>query len=272
MIINETFTMRHGVTIPKIGFGTWQIKEGDEAYRSVRYALEVGYRHLDTAAAYQNEKSVGRAIKDSHLDRGDIYVTTKLYSHIKGYESTFTEFNKSLKKLGLDYLDLYLIHAPWPWSDMGSDHTEGNIQAWRAMIELFKAGKVKSIGVSNFEIEHLDAIIKATGFVPHVNQTPFFVGRPQMALRSYCREHNILVEAYSPLITGRIFKLPIIHQLAEKYQVTPAQLAIRYTLEQGTLPLPKSTHEQWILENTKLDFQLDEADVKLLEAIEGGYR
>lgn len=272
MILNETYKLSNGLVIPKIGFGTWQIKEGDDAYRSTLYALKVGYRHIDTAAAYGNEASVGRAIKDSGIKREDIYVTTKLQSSIKGYESTFVEAEKSLKKLGLDYIDLYLIHAPWPWSDVGSDHTQGNIDSWKAMIELHKAGKLKSIGVSNFEPRHIDAIVAATGFTPHVNQIPFFVGRPQHEIRQYCQTHNILVEAYSPLITGRIFKMPLVGDLAKKYGVTIAQLAIRYTLEQGTLPLPKSTHEQWILENTKVDFTIEPEDVKKLEALEGGYR
>lgn len=264
--------MSNGVAIPKIGFGTWQIKEGEEAYRSTLYALKVGYRHIDTAAAYGNEKSVGQAIKDSGLKREDVFVTTKLQSHIKGYDSTFHEFEKSLKKLGLEYLDLYLIHAPWPWSNIGQNCTEGNIEAWKAMIELHKQGKIRAIGVSNFEIHDLEPIIKATGFVPHANQIPFFVGRPQTELREYCSKHNILVEAYSPLITGRIFKMPIVADMAMKYGVTIAQLAIRYTLEQNTLPLPKSTHEEWILENTKVDFKMDPEDVKKLHAIVGGYK
>ncbi len=272
MILKENFIMHNGVAIPKIGFGTWQIKEGDDGYRSTLYALKVGYRHIDTAAAYGNEKSVGRAIKDSGIPRQDIFVTTKLHSHIKGYESTFVELEKSLKNLGLAYLDLYLIHAPWPWSAMGTDHTQGNIDSWRAMIELHKAGKIRAIGVSNFSESDIDAIVKATGFVPHANQIPFFVGRPQIGIRDYCAKHNILVEAYSPLITGRIFKMQAVQEMAAKYKVTVAQLAIRYTLEMGTLPLPKSTHEEWILENTKVDFKIEPEDVKALLAMEGGYR
>jgi diketogulonate reductase-like aldo/keto reductase len=271
MIISDKYTMSHGVSIPKIGFGTWQIKAGEDAYRSTLYALSVGYRHIDTAAAYRNEKSIGQAIKDSGIARNQLFITTKLQSHIKGYESTFRECEKSLQKLGLDYLDLYLIHAPWPWTKIGSDCTQGNIDSWKAMIELYRQGKCRSIGVSNFEVHHIESIVKATGFIPHVNQIPFFVGNPQHEIRDYCAKNHILVEAYSPLITGRIFKLPLVNEMANKYQVTVAQLAIRYTLELNTLPLPKSTHEQWILENTKVDFKIDPADIKLLEALEGGY-
>jgi diketogulonate reductase-like aldo/keto reductase len=272
MILNDTFTMSHGLKIPKIGFGTWQIKEGDEAYQSTLIALKAGYRHIDTAAAYGNEKSVGQAIKDSGLKREDVFVTTKLPARFKGYDLAMREAAQSLRKLGLDYLDLYLIHAPWPWDDKGSDHTEGNIESWKAMIDLHKEGKLRSIGVSNFEIKDIEALIKATGFVPHVNQIPFYVGRPQTELRKYCAEKNILVEAYSPLITGRIFKMESVLEMAKKYRVTVAQLAIRYTIEQNTLPLPKSTHEEWIVENTKVDFKIDPEDVKKLEAIVGGYK
>lgn len=267
-ILDDDFILSNGVAIPKIGFGTWQIKEGKEAYESVLMALKIGYRHLDTATVYRNEKSVGRAIKDSGLKREDIFVTTKLPSHIKGYQSTFKELEKSLKKLGLDYIDLYLIHAPWPWTSIGSDHMQGNIDSWKAMIELYNNKKIRSIGVSNFAISDIEAIVKATGFVPHVNQIPFYVGNPQKDIREYCLKNNILVEAYSPLMSGKIFKLDILNQLAAKYHVTPAQIAIRYTIEQNTLPLPKSTHESRIIENKEIDFVIDQEDVKKLEAIE----
>ncbi|NCA96050.1 MAG: aldo/keto reductase, partial [Methanomicrobia archaeon] len=222
---------------------------------------------IDTATVYRNEKSVGRAIKDSGLKREEIFVTTKLPSHIKGYQSTFKELNKSLKKLGLDYIDLYLIHAPWPWTAIGSDHTQGNIDSWKAMIELYHSKKIRAIGVSNFAISDIEAIVKATGFMPHVNQIPFYVGKPQTDIRKYCSDNNILVEAYSPLMSGRIFKVELLNELAIKYQVTPAQIALRYTIEQKTLPLPKSTHETRIIENKEIDFALEQEDVDKLEAI-----
>lgn len=266
-IINEDFILSNGVAIPKIGFGTWQIKEGKSAYESVLAALKNGYRHIDTATVYRNEKSVGRAIKDSGLKREEIFVTTKLPSHIKGYQSTFKELNKSLKKLGLDYIDLYLIHAPWPWTAIGSDHTQGNIDSWKAMIELYHSKKIRAIGVSNFAISDIEAIVKATGFMPHVNQIPFYVGKPQTDIRKYCQDNNILVEAYSPLMSGRIFKVDLLNEMAAKYKVTPAQIALRYTIEQNTLPLPKSTHETRIIENKEIDFSLEQEDVDKLEAI-----
>lgn len=267
-VLDDDFILANGIAIPKIGFGTWQIKEGKAAYESVLLALKTGYRHLDTATVYRNEKSVGRAIKDSGLKRENVFVTTKLPSHIKGYESTFKEFNKSLKKLGLDYLDLYLIHAPWPWTAIGTDHTQGNIAAWKAMIELYNNKKIRSIGVSNFAVSDIEALVKATGFFPHVNQVPFYVGKRQLEIRAYCKKNNILVEAYSPLMSGRIFKVGLVNELAEKYHVTPAQIAIRYTIEQNTLPLPKSTHEARIIENKEIDFSLDKEDVEKLAALE----
>ena len=266
-IINEDFILSNGISIPKIGFGTWQIKEGKSAYDSVLSALKNGYRHIDTATVYRNEKSVGRAIKDSGLKREEIFVTTKLPSHIKGYQSTFKELDKSLKKLGLDYIDLYLIHAPWPWTAIGSDHTQGNIDSWKAMIELYNSKKIRAIGVSNFAISDIEAIVKATGFMPHVNQIPFYVGKPQTDIRKYCQDNNILVEAYSPLMSGRIFKVDLLNEMAAKYKVTPAQIALRYTIEQKTLPLPKSTHETRIIENKEIDFALEQEDVDKLEAI-----
>lgn len=267
MILKETYTMHHGRTIPKLGFGTWQIKDGEEAYQSTLWALKHGYRHIDTAAAYRNEESIGRAIKDSRIPREQLFITTKLQSHIKGYYSTFVEFNRSMKRLGLDYIDLYLIHAPWPWEFIGVNCVQGNIDSWAAMEEILAKGTVKSIGVSNFEIHDLEPLLKVAKVVPHVNQIPFWIGRPQNELRDFCKQKGILVEAYSPLATGRIFQLPILDELAKKYKRTQAQIAIRYTLEMGTLPLPKSTKEVRILENSKLDFKLSSDDVGRLHAI-----
>lgn len=263
----ETYVLSNGVHIPKIGFGTWKIKEGDEAYHAVSNALQIGYRHIDTATVYRNEKSVGRAIKDSKLPREDIFVTTKLPAEIKGYDSTFEQFNMSLTKLGLTYIDLYLIHAPWPWNDIGRDCTKGNIESWQAIIKLYQEKKIRAIGVSNFGIDDIQSLITATGFVPHVNQIPFYVGKPQDELRAFCREKGILIEAYSPLMSGLIFKMNVVNDLAKKYNVTPAQIALRYTLEQGTLPLPKSTHTDRMQENMALDFAIDEEDIRLLSSV-----
>ncbi|MBQ9707131.1 MAG: aldo/keto reductase [Clostridia bacterium] len=267
MVKNEFYTLYNGVTIPKIGFGTWQVAEGEEAYNSVTYALKVGYRHIDTAHAYGNEASVGRAIADSGIDRKDIFVTTKLPSHIKDYQGTIQHFNQSLTSLGLEYIDLYLIHAPWPWSDIGTDCTQGNIQAWKAMIELYNAGKIRSIGVSNFHPADMQVLIDATGVVPMVNQIRYFIGNTQPAIVDYCNQHNILIQAYSPLATGEIVNNEQLQPLAQKYGVTVAKICLRYCLQKGTLPLPKSTNEGRIAQNLELDFTIDQADMTFLDNI-----
>jgi diketogulonate reductase-like aldo/keto reductase len=275
MVIKDTLTLRNGVVIPLLGFGTWQIKDGEEAYASTLAALAAGYRHIDTAAAYRNERSIGRAIKDSGIPRNQLFITTKLESHLKNYEQTFVEFEQSRQRLGLDYIDLYLIHAPWPWSEWQTnpDYSQGNIAAWKAMEELYEAKKVRSIGVSNFEISHLEKLFQGIHLLPHVNQIPLWIGRPQKALRAFCSEKEIAIEAYSPLATGRIFKLDLLHTLAKKYKKTAAQIAIRFTVELGAITLPKSTNPSRIIENGELNFKLERDDlIALLELENLHYR
>ena len=267
MIKNEFFELYNGVKIPAIGFGTWQVKDGNEAYSATLMALEVGYRHIDTAHAYGNEASVGRAIRDSKIKREDIFVTTKLPSHIKTYEGAKEYFAESLASLGLEYLDLYLIHAPWPWSNIGEDCTEGNIEAWRAMIELYGEGKVRAIGVSNFAFKDITAIIDATGVKPMVNQIRYFIGNRQDAITDYCQANGILIEAYSPLATGEIVANEKLAPIAEKYGVSIPQLCIRYCLEKKTLPLPKSVHKERIEANIDLDFHIEKEDIDYLDTI-----
>jgi diketogulonate reductase-like aldo/keto reductase len=167
----------------------------------------------------------------------------------------------------LDYLDLYLIHAPWPWDEIGKDCTEGNIQVWKAMEQLYDEGRIRAIGVSNFSIKDLQAILDNCDIVPMANQIPFYIGRDQKGLLAFCQTHKIVVEAYSPLATGAILDSPEIKQMAEKYGVTSAQLSIRYCLEKDTLPLPKSTHEARIIENAQLDFNISPEDVAVLDAM-----
>jgi diketogulonate reductase-like aldo/keto reductase len=270
MVIKDTLTLRNGVVIPLLGFGTWQIKDGEEAYTSTLAALTAGYRHIDTAAAYRNERSIGRAIKDSGIPRDQLFITTKLESHLKNYEQTFVEFEQSRQRLGVDYIDLYLIHAPWPWSEWQTnpDYSQGNIAAWKAMEELYEAKKVRSIGVSNFEISHLEKLFQGIHLLPHVNQIPLWIGRPQKALRAFCSEKEIAIEAYSPLATGRIFKLDLLHTLAKKYKKTAAQIAIRFTVELGAITLPKSTNPSRIIENGELDFKLERDDLLALLELE----
>ncbi len=266
-VIKDFYVLSNGVKIPKIGFGTWQIPNGEVAYDSVMFALKHGYRHIDTAAAYRNEQSVGKAIRDSGIPRAEVFVTTKLESHIKTYQGAHDAFNQTLEDLGLKYVDLYLIHAPWPWSEIGKNCDEGNIEAWRALEEIYQSGRAKAIGVSNFSVHDLENVMKDAKIIPHANQINYHIGEDQSETQDYCEKHNILVEAYSPLATGRILNKPEIVHMADKYKVTPAQLCIRYCLEKKTLPLPKSTHEGRIVENAHLDFSISVDDMKILEEI-----
>lgn len=262
----EYYILANGVKIPKIAFGTWQIT-GQDAYTSTTYALKAGYVHIDTALAYTNEQEIGRAIKDSKIKREDIFITSKLPAEIKGYQETLDAFNKTITNLQVEYLDLYLIHAPWPWNEIGKNCTNGNIESWNAMIYLYKTGKIKAIGVSNFSNTDIDALIKATNFTPLVNQIYYHPGCRRYDIEKYCHEHNILVEAYSPFATGRIFKSIELQEIAKKYNVSVARLALRWCLERNTLPLPKSTHQDRIIDNLNLDFEISNEDLDLIDEI-----
>ncbi|MDF2908253.1 MAG: hypothetical protein K0R34_3574 [Herbinix sp.] len=267
MILQDTFTLKNGIKMPKLGLGTWQIPEGEEAYNSVLWALKHGYRHIDTAMAYGNEASVGRAIKDSGIPREEIFVTTKLPAQFKGYEIAHECFQKSLTSLGLDYIDLYLIHAPWPWDKMGIDCTEGNVASWKAFEEIYDSGKVKAIGISNFEPKHIEPILAMCKYVPMVNQIRFHIGDRQEEIVNYCQKHDILITAYSPLATGRIIGDKAIVEMAAKYQVTPAQLCIRYCLQKDMVVIPKSTKEERIISNVQVEFEITSEDMKALDQL-----
>jgi len=267
-ILEQDFVLVNGVKIPKLGFGTWQIPEGEIAYQSTLLALKHGYRHIDTAHAYGNEKSVGKAIRDSGIPREEIFVTTKLPSHIKDYEGAKTFLAESLANLNIGYIDLYLIHAPWPWSNIGQDCRMGNIEVWRYFEEAYEAGLIRSIGVSNFNVADLENIFAHAKIRPMVNQIAYFIGHRQQEITDFCQANHILVEGYSPLATGRILDNPHIQKIADKYHVTLPQLCIRYLLEHDVLPLPKSTHEKYIIENTKLDFKISSDDLVSLDQMQ----
>jgi diketogulonate reductase-like aldo/keto reductase len=268
MTIHQHYILSNGIKIPSIGFGTWQIPNGKEAYDSTYIALKAGYRHIDTAAAYGNEASIGKAIKDSKIKRADIFITSKLRAEIKGYEIAKIEFQKTIDALGVDYLDLYLIHAPKPWhiQSSGVEYNDQNVQTWKAFIELYVQGKVRSIGVSNFRPEHLEPLITETGFIPHVNQIHLRPGALQQETVDYAKIHGILIEAYSPFATGNLFKNNEFINLAKKYKVTPGQLAIRWSLQHGFLPLPKSVTPERIINNIDVfSFEIAEDDVKKID-------
>lgn len=272
MIIQDTYRLHNRVHIPKVGFGTWQIPNGPKTFDSVTAALKAGYRHIDTAANYKNEQSVGEAIKAYGLKRDEVFITTKLESYIKSYDETLAAFEQSRHALGVDVIDLYLIHAPWPWSNIGQDCSEGNVAAYKAMETLYLEGKIRSIGVSNFSVNDLQNILDHCDIVPMVNQISFFIGHTQNDVVAFCEEHNILVEAYSPLAIGQLLTNETLIHMANRYQVSPAQIAIRYCLEKNTLPLPKSVTEARIIENTKLDFSIAPEDVAVLDKIKGDPR
>jgi diketogulonate reductase-like aldo/keto reductase len=266
-ILDSTYTLNNGVKIPKIAFGTWQMPNDAVGYDSVAFALKTGYIHIDTARVYGNEEVVGKAIKDSGIDRRSIFVTTKLPAELKTYDEAMTTFERSLEELGLDYVDLYLIHAPWPWSDRGSDHMDGNIEVWKAFEEIYKSGRAKSIGVSNFNIFELQKLMDNTDIVPAVNQIKFHIGDTKEELTKFCEDKGIIVEAYSPLATGRILDNEQIKQMADHYNKTVAQICIRYTLQRGTITLPKSVHQAYIRENADVDFEISEEDMTFLTSL-----
>lgn len=268
MNVKSEYILKNGVVIPSIGFGTWQIPEGEEAYRSTLSALRAGYRHIDTAAAYGNETSVGKAIRDAGIPREEIFVTSKLKAEIKGYEAAKKELSASLGRLGLRQLDLYLIHAPKPWNVQsdGLEYTEANIETWKAFVDMYNEGKVWAIGVSNFRPEHLLPIIAATGFIPHADQVFLCPGGVPKDTVEFARARNILVEAYSPFATGRLFKDPILASMAEKYGKSMAQVALRWSLQRGFLPLPKSVTELRIRENFDVfGFDIAAEDLEILD-------
>lgn len=271
-ILNECYTLSNKVKIPKIGFGTWQVKEGEETFTSVLAALKNGYRHIDTAEGYQNEESVGRAIKASKIKREDLFITSKLESHIKDYDGAKKAFLESLEKLDLEYMDLFLIHAPWPWSDMGKDCKKGNIEAWKAMEEFYEAGLIKAIGVSNFSPDDINNLLEHTKIVPHVNQIGYFIGMDQAETIEYCKKHDIFIEAYSPLGIGYLLSNEVIQKTAKKYGKSTAQICIRYLLQKGVAPLPKSVHEERVIENSQVDFEISLEDMAFLDTIEGDPR
>lgn len=265
----DSYELSNGLNIPKIGFGTWQTPDGDVAESSVTHALKAGYRHIDTAAIYGNEESVGRAIKKSGIDRSELFITTKLWNNNHSYEKAKLAIDESLAKLDLDYVDLYLIHWPNP-VDLRPDFATGNAESWRAMEEAVTEGKIKAIGVSNFHPHHIDALLETAKIKPVVNQIFLNPSDMQPEIVSYCREKDILLEAYSPLGTGKIFEVDSLKELAAKYNKTVAQVVLRWSLQHGFLPLPKSVTESRIKENSEVfDFELSKEDMETIDQLRG---
>lgn len=270
MTLDETFALANGVTIPKLGLGTWRISD-DEAARVVRDAIALGYRHIDTAQAYANERGVGEGLRASGVDRGRIFVTTKLAAECKTYAQAQDRIDGSLRTLGLDQIDLMLIHSPQPWTEFreGGRFFEGNLEAWRALEDAYEAGKLRAIGVSNFEREDLDNLIDNGAVTPMVNQVLAHVGATPFDLIDYSRSRGILVEAYSPVAHGALLKSAELGALAEKYGVSIPQLCIRYCLQLGLLPLPKTATAAHMQANAAVDFEISDADMAMLKTAGG---
>lgn len=267
--LTDCYTLSNGVKIPCVGFGTWQTPDGETAVSAVLSAIGAGYRHIDTAEGYGNEKSVGAAVKKSGMDRKELFITSKLWNSNHGYEKTLAAFEKTMKKLDTDYLDLYLIHWPNPIAFRGN-WQQANAGTWKAFEELYRAGRVRAIGVSNFRPHHLEELLKTAAVAPMVNQIRLCPGDTQDETAEFCRSRGILLEAYSPLGTGRIFEVPEMKTLAEKYGRSVAQICIRWSLQRGYLPLPKSVTPERIEENARVfDFELEEADVRLIAGLKG---
>lgn len=266
MILEETFTLINGVKIPKLGLGTWRIADADAA-RVVREAVEIGYRHLDTAQAYGNEGGVGEGLRASDLSRDEVFVTTKLAAETKSYADAKQRIDGSLRALGLDYIDLMLIHSPQPWAEFreGKHFFEGNAEAWRALEEAYGAGKLRAIGVSNFERADLDNLFDNGSIRPMVNQVLAHVGATPFDLIDYTRSNDILVEAYSPVAHGALLDNANVGAMAGKYGVSVAQLCIRYCLQLGLLPLPKTANAEHMRINAAVDFVISDADMELLK-------
>ena len=267
--LTDCYTLANGVKIPCIGFGTWQTPNGEVAVSSVLSALEAGYRHIDTAQGYGNEESVGIAVKQSGIDRKELFLTSKLTNSEHGYEKTLAAFETTLEKLGTDYLELFLIH--WPNPIAFRDHwQEANAGTWKAFEELYRSKRIRAIGISNFRPRHMEELSRTAEIAPMVNQIRLCPGDTQDEVVEYCRTHNILLEAYSPLGVGKIFEVPEMKALAEKYQKSIAQICIRWSLQRGYLPLPKSVTPSRIRENTQVfDFELDSSDVQLIADLKG---
>lgn len=269
MILEETYTLSNGIEIPKLGLGTWFISN-ENAGQAVKDAVRIGYRHIDTAQAYGNESGVGEGVRACGVDRKDLFVTTKLAAEVKSYEQAVVSIDTSLKTLGLDYIDMMIIHSPQPWTEFrGEDpHFEGNRQAWKALEEAYTAGRLRAIGLSNFEKADIDNILEFCSVKPMVNQILAHISNTPTALIQYAQEKGILVEAYSPVGHGELLKNDALEGMAKAYGVSVPRLCIRYTLQLDLLPLPKTANPDHMKDNADVDFVISYEDMELLKNME----
>lgn len=257
--LQDTTTLHNGVKMPWLGLGVYKVQEGEEVIHAVKIALQNGYRSIDTAAFYENEEGVGKAIKDSGVPREELFITTKVWNTDQGFDSTLRAFEKSIEKLGLDYIDLYLIH--WPVAGKYKD-------TWKALEKLYKDGRVRAIGVSNFHIHHLQDLLSTAEIKPMVNQVELHPNLTQKELLAFCKQEGIQLEAWSPLKRGRLKDDPVIAEIAEKYQKTIAQVILRWDLQTGVITIPKSVNSKRIIENSDVfDFELSDEEMKRIDEL-----
>ncbi len=266
--MEKSFKLNNEVQIPKIGFGTWKIQDGEAVINAIKIAVKNGYRHIDTAAIYANEKGVGIGIKECGIDRKELFITSKLWNTERGFESTLKAFEKTIKDLQLDYLDLYLIH--WPANAHQFENWKQiNAETWNAMEKLQDEGKIRAIGVSNFMEHHLQPLLENAKIMPSVNQIEYHPGFMQNDCVKFCKKHNIQVEGWSPLGRGGVLNNEILINIANIYHKSVAQLCIRWALQNKVIPLPKSTTPHRIKENLEVfDFEISESDMVLINQIE----
>ena len=269
MIFDKVLNLSNGVEIPQLAFGTWKIPD-NEVSAAVENALAIGYRHIDTAQAYHNEAGVGDGIRKSGVKREQIFVNSKVEAEIKDYANAKKSIDETLLRMKLDYLDMMIIHNPQPWIEVNQSddrHFEGNLEAWRALEEAMKAGKLRAIGVSSFQPEDLNNLIANSNVKPMVNQILCHIGATPKPLIDFCQQNGIVVESFSPVAHGEALNNEVIKKMAAKYQVSVAQLCIRYDWQLNTVVLPKSTNPVHMKENSELNFVINDEDMKTLEAV-----
>lgn len=270
MTYTNNFELNNGVKIPALGLGTWLLND-EQTEQAVIDAIALGYRHIDTAQAYGNEKGVGEGVRKSGVDRQELFITTKVAAEEKTYEGAAASIDDSLRKAGLDYFDLMIIHSPQPWKEVNQSddrYFEGNIQAWKALEAAYKAGKVRAIGVSNFLREDLENLLENTEIKPMVNQVLCHIGNTPLELIEFCQTNGIQVEAYSPIGHGAVLNLEDVKAIAAKYDVSVAQLSLKYDLQLGIVVIPKTSNPDHMKNNAELDFEISDADMETLKAIE----
>lgn len=270
MIFQETYTLSNGIKIPRLGFGTWCIRD-EKVEKAVQAALQIGYRHIDTAQVYGNERGVGEAIRQSKIKREDIFLTSKIAAEAKDYDTAMKTIEGTLAKTQMEYIDMMIIHSPQPWDEVNvseNRYEEGNREAWRALEDAYQSGKIRAIGVSNFNCHDIENILSIAKIKPMVNQILCHIANTPLELIDFCHENGIIAEAYSPIAHGEAFKIKEIEDMAKKYEVTVPQLCIRYDWQLDTVVLPKAENPEHIKENSQIDFVISDEDMNTLKQAE----